>query len=457
MINDLQKDLKENKITNEELISESILKAKSDKLNAFITVLDDPKLNKTDNILSGIPYSLKDNFSTKDILSTGASNTLKDYVPYFDATVVRKLNEKGAVLIGKNTLDEFGMGGTGLKNTNGPVKNPWNLNKITGGSSSGSSAAVASGIVPFALGTDTGDSIRVPAAYCGIVGYKPTYGMVSRYGVFPFASSLDTVGILTRNVMDAAIVINEIKGIDKKDMTSWDSSNIDLIKNLNKDVSNKKLFYIKEICIKNKNDKEFKETLKLCEKLGIKTKEISIDENIISSIYPAYLAISSAEATSNMSNLTGIIFGPRGKGNDVDEMMKDHRTKGFLLSSKKRFILGAYILNKSNQETYLKNPQKLRTLIVNILNELFKEYDGMILPGTLNTAPDIGSENNEGYLAMANFGGYPSITIPTGFIDNLPIGINITGNIKDDSNILSIAFALESEMNYKNQIAKEQK
>ncbi len=460
MINKLHNDLKENKIKELDLANKSIKEAKESNLNAFVTIIDNPIINKTDNILSGIPYSLKDNFSTKGILSTGSSNTLKDYVPYFDATVVEKLKEKGATLIGKNTLDELGMGATGLNNSTGPVKNPWNLNKITGGSSSGGAASVASGIVSFALGTDTGDSIRVPAAYCGIVGYKPTYGMVSRYGVFPFASSLDTVGVLSRSVMDAAIVINEIKGIDKKDMTSWDSSKIDLVKNINEDVKGKKLFYIKEICDENPYDKEFKNTLKICCDLGIKVKEISIDKSIVSSINPAYLAISSAEATSNMSNLTGLIFGPRGKGNDVNEMMKDYRTKGFLTSSKKRLVLGSYVLNKKNQEIYLKNPQRLRTLIVNMLNDLFKEYDGMILPGTLSISPDIdnnNNNNNEGYLAMANFGGYPSITIPSGFVNNMPIGVNITGNIKDDSNILSIAYALESKMNYQNQIAKENK
>ena len=238
-IKELHEDLVQNKITSDELVKESI-KACHDiqeKTNAFVTIIDDAKGEKvTNELVSGIPYGIKDIFSTKDILSTGSSNTLKDYVPFFDATCVANLKKKGAVGVAKTVLDELGMGGTGTTGHTGVVHNPWDLNRMTAGSSAGSAASVACGVYPFALGSDTGDSIRKPAAYCGIVGYKPTYGMISRYGMFPFASSLDTVGVLSRSVEDAAIVVDAMKGKDEKDMTSWDSSDIYLYDSLDKKV-----------------------------------------------------------------------------------------------------------------------------------------------------------------------------------------------------------------------------
>ncbi|MDD2409631.1 MAG: amidase family protein [Bacilli bacterium] len=471
MIRKLHNKIKNNEIISDDLVKEAITNAeKSQKeLNAFVTIIKDAKRIKSDNLLSGIPVAIKDNFSTKDILSTGSSNTLKDYIPYFDATAIKKLQESGAVIIGKTAMDELGMGGTGLIAATGPVKNPWNINKITGGSSSGSAAAVAAGIVPYALGTDTGDSIRIPAAHCGIVGYKPTYGLVSRFGVFAFASSLDTVGVLSTSVEDAAIVIDQIKGKDEYDMTSWNSENINLLNSLDGNVKNKKLFYIKEICDINnyeeKNDeviktlKEFNKTIKKCKELGIEIEEESFDQKLLDSIYPTYLTIASAEATSNMSNLTGIIFGPRGKGNTIDEMMKDHRTKGFSSLIKRRFVIGSYVLQKENQEKYLFASAKVRHLIVNKMNELFIKYDGLILPASSEPAPNINGIRSshlrtEQYLAIANFGGYPSITIPSGFVNDMPIGVNITGKIKDDANILNIAYTIEEKLGYKNQTTK---
>ena len=250
-IEEIHEALKSGKVTSKELIKESQKKSHElqEKCNAFVTILDEAKEEPiTDNLLSGIPYGIKDNYSTKDILSTGSSNTLKDYVPFFTATSIENLNKAGAVPVNKTVLDEFGMGGTGTTGHTGIVLNPWDTTRMCAGSSSGSAAAVAAGVYPYATGSDTGDSIRKPAAYCGIVGYKPTYGMISRYGLFPFASSLDHLGVLTRSVKDAAIVVDQMKGIDKYDMTSWDSSKINLTKALTGDVKGKKLCYIKEIC-----------------------------------------------------------------------------------------------------------------------------------------------------------------------------------------------------------------
>ena len=222
-IEEIHEALIKGKVTSKELIKESLEKTKEieKKCNAFVTILDDAKpVEVTDELLSGIPYGIKDNYSTEGILSTGSSNTLKDYIPFFTATAIENLTKKGAIPVNNPALDEFGMGGTGTTCHTGTITNPWDHTRMCAGSSAGSAAAVAAGVYPYATGSDTGDSIRKPAAYCGIVGYKPTYGMISRYGLFPFASSLDHLGALTRSVKDAAIVVDGMKGIDKNDMTS---------------------------------------------------------------------------------------------------------------------------------------------------------------------------------------------------------------------------------------------
>ena len=475
-IEKLHEMLKNGEITSEELVKESIRKSHEveDKCNAFVTIMDDTQGGDvTDDLLSGIPYGIKDNYSTKDILSTGSSNTLKDYVPFFDATAVANLKKHGAVAVNKTALDEFGMGGTGTTAHTGVISNPWDTKRMCAGSSSGSAAAVAAGVYPYALGSDTGDSIRKPAAFCGIVGYKPTYGIISRYGLFPFASSLDTCGVLTRSVKDAAIVVDAMKGIDKNDQTSWDSSEIHLYDAIDGNVQGKKLFYIKEITdISNYPDASnelkrhleiFYETIDKLRNIGVSVSEVSVDKALLQAIPSVYVCLSCAEATSNMSNLTGIIFGPRGKGDNVMDMMKDHRTKGFSPLIKRRFVIGSYILQKENQERYFVNAQRVRRLIVNKMKELFKTYDALILPVSTGVAPyidgskdELNSDNTailEEHLQIGNFGGFPSITIPNGFIDGLPVGINITGDCKTDENVLNIAYALESTMDYKDMIA----
>lgn len=478
-IEELHEMLVKGEVTSDELVKEALEKSHEVqvKCNAFVTILDEAKGGKvTDNLLSGIPYGVKDNYSTKDILSTGSSNTLKDYVPFFNATAIEHLNEAGAVKVNKTAMDEFGMGGTGTTAHTGIQRNPWDLTRMCAGSSSGSAAAVAAGVYPYALGSDTGDSIRKPAAYCGIVGYKPTYGMISRYGLFAFASSLDHCGVLTRSVRDAAIVVDTMKGIDKNDMTSWDSSNVHLLDACKGDVKGKKLCYVKELVDKNNYKNASKEliehldnfykTVDKCRELGMEVDEVSVNEALLKALPSVYVVISCAEATSNMSNLTGIIFGPRGEGDNYVDMMKDHRTKGFSPLIKRRFVIGSYVLQKENQERYFKNAQRVRRLLVDRWKEILSEYDAVILPvgsgpakhldGSLDIL-DEGTAALEEHLQVGNFGGFPSITIPNGFVDGLPVGVNITGNCYDDENVLNIAYALESSMNYKGQIAKEVK
>ena len=476
-ITELHEMLKKGEVTSKDLIKESLEKTHKlqEECNAFVTILDDAKEEKiTDNLLSGIPYGIKDNYSTKGILSTGSSNTLKDYVPFFNATAIEKLNKAGAVKISKTVMDEFGMGGTGTTGHTGIVLNPWDKTRICAGSSAGSACAVAAGVYPYALGTDSGDSIRKPASYCGIVGYKPTYGMISRYGVFAYASSLDHLGVFARNVKDCAIVVDEMKGIDINDMTSWDSKDIHLNDSLDTNVKGKKVCYVKELCnienYPNADDElkihleNFHKSLELCKKLGMEVEEVSVDRNLLNAIYSVYVVIHSAEASSNMSNLTGFIFGPRGEGKDYIEMMKDHRTKGFSPLIKRRFIIGSYVLQKENKERYFNNALRVRRLLVDTWKNLFKSYDAVLSPVGIGPAKKI-DELNKQYdtetialdeqLQIGNFGGFPSITIPNGFVNNLPVGMNITGNCYDDINVLNIAAALESAMPYKGQIAKE--
>ena len=485
-IEELLELLSKNEITSEELIKESVSKAKEyqSKYNSFVTIIDNPASsieNLNSSIFKGIPCAIKDNISTEGILTTGSSNILKDYIPFFDATVVTNLKKAGAINIGKTVLDELAMGGTGTTGHTGPVSNPWDTTRLIGGSSAGSAAAVASGIVPFALGSDTGDSIRKPAAYGGIVGYKPTYGLVSRFGLFAFACSLDHVGCFTRSVKDAALVIDSIKGLDEKDMTSIDSSDMNLYFSITGDLKGKKLFYIKEMLDRNTykdcHDDElnqildnFDSIIETYKKLGAQVDAVSIDVKLLEVIYPTYFAISCAEATSNNSNLTGIIFGPRGEGNSVEEIMFDARTKGFGELIKRRFVLGSYILQKENQEKLFLNAQRIRRIIVEKMADLFNTYDALILPaqGGLPSKFESSSESVsnklssrylllENHMAIANFGGFPSITIPCGFVNNMPIGLSITSGVKQDVNCLNVAYALESQLDYKGQIAKEVK
>ncbi len=483
-IEEISLALKSKKVTALELTTEALDKAHKDQdnYNAFVTILDDyakkvaSNLSTPDNPLYGIPCALKDNLSTKDILTTASSDTLNDYVPKFDATVVEKLKDKGAVFIGKTVLDELGMGGSGTTGHTGIVRNPWNKNRMIGGSSSGSVVSVATGMVPYALGSDTGDSIRKPSGYGGIVGFKPTWGRISRFGLFAFSSSLDHVGVMTRSVKDAAYVTDAIKGGDPKDMTSLEDDEIRYSENIDGNVRGMKLFYIKEIAELESYSKidnslkavidNFNKVIDKCVELGMDVEGVSVPKELLESIFPSYITISSAEATSNYSNLTGIIFGPRGEGNTIEEMMTDARSKGFSELIKRRFVLGSYVLQKENQEKLFLNAQRIRRLVVDKINDYFKEYDAMILPNSGGVAPKFEEDMDrlsdqylllENHLVIGNFGGFPSLTIPTGFIENMPVAINITGPIRKDLRILNIGYAIEQKLGFEGQIAKEVK
>ena len=464
-ITELREELDKKETTPEELFEKANKLAHyfQDDYNSFVTIVDKCKYKDRDSKLNGIPYALKDNFSTSGILTTASSNILKDYVPVYDATVYKKLKSAGAVLVGKTVLDELAMGGTGTTGHTGIVRNPWDKERMIGGSSAGSASAVALGIVPFSIGSDTGDSVRKPASHGGLVGFKPTYGRISRYGLFAFASSLDHVAMFTRNVKDMAIVTDVLKGKDINDMTTLNNDGKVYEDSIDNDINGKKLFYIKEICgkdtYKDVDDKELSETItkfhELLDKLreeGFIIEEVSMDKALLEAIYPTYMCISCAEATSNNSNLTGIPFGPRGEGESVEEIMFDARTKGFSELIKRRFILGSYILQRENQEKLFLNAQRVRRMIVDKMNEFFEKYDGMIAPCSGGPASKFDSTSEklsdrylilENHLAIGNFGGFPSITLPFAMIDNLPVGVNITGRVREDDVVLNMANYVE--------------
>lgn len=473
-IDDIRNGLDSGKITSDKLFEEAVNKAYKyqDVYNSFVTIMDKKDEVCSNSILSGIPYALKDNISTKGILTTASSNILKDYIPLYDATIYKKLKNSGAVLMGKTVLDELAMGGTGTTGHTGIVRNPWNKDRMIGGSSAGSAASVALGIVPFAIGSDTGDSIRKPAAYGGVVGYKPTYGRISRYGLFSFASSLDHVGVFARSVKDVSYVMDVVKGHDDKDMTSLPDEDVSYVSELDNDVSGKKLFYIKEaIEIDNGNNElkeiisNFKSVLEKCKELGMIVEEVSFDKGLLEAIYPAYNVISCAEATSNNSNLTGIPFGNRVDGKNVNDIMMNTRTNGFSELIKRRFVIGSYVLQKENQERLFLNACRVRRLIVNRMNELFEKYDGLIMPTSGNIAPlfdDASDKLSDEYLILGNhlvignFGGFPSISIPSGFVNDMPVSVNITGRAKEDSLVLNMANKVEGLLDCKGMVAKDE-
>lgn len=473
-IDDIRNGLDSGKVTSDKLFEEAVNKAYKyqDVYNSFVTIMDKKDEVCSNSILRGIPYALKDNISTKGILTTASSNILKDYIPLYDATIYKKLKNSGAVLMGKTVLDELAMGGTGTTGHTGIVRNPWNKDRMIGGSSAGSAASVALGIVPFAIGSDTGDSIRKPAAYGGVVGYKPTYGRISRYGLFSFASSLDHVGVFARSVKDVSYVMDVVKGHDDKDMTSLPDEDVSYISELDNDVSGKKLFYIKEaIEIDNGNNElkeiisNFKSVLEKCKELGMIVEEVSFDKELLEAIYPVYNVISCAEATSNNSNLTGIPFGNRVDGKNVNDIMMNTRTNGFSELIKRRFVIGSYVLQKENQERLFLNACRVRRLIVNRMNELFEKYDGLIMPTSGNIAPlfdDASDKLSDEYLILGNhlvignFGGFPSISIPSGFVNDMPVSVNITGRAKEDSLVLNMANKVESLLDCKGMVAKDE-
>lgn len=464
-IKEIHQALIEGKTTPLELTKEALKRAKENKDNAFETLNEEEALSfasslekvKEDNLFWGIPIVIKDNYSTKGLRTTGSSDILKDYIPVFDATVVKKLKEAKAIIIGKTTLDELAMGGTGTTGHLGTTYNPYDPThtRIVGGSSCGSAVAVADAIVPFSLGSDTGDSVRKPASYSGLVGFKPTWGRISRFGLFPFAPSLDHVAYFTRSVEDAAISLNLLAGHDYNDSTSSFKETEDYTSYLNKDISGKKIAVIDEVINAIKNEKIinlFNKTLKWLEEKGAIINHVSVDNKLLESLFPTYFVISCAEATSNNANLDGIKFGPRYGGTTYEEVMMNARTKGFGELIKRRFVLGSFALMKENQDVLFLRALRNRHKIVDMVNNVLNENDVIYLPASASIAPKLSDSSDklsseyliaDNHLVLGNFAGLPSITIPIGFMDNMPFGANIMGKAFNEGEVFQIADALE--------------
>jgi len=414
------------------------------------------------NVLNGIPLGIKDNIVTEGVTTTAASRMLGDFMPIYDATVVTKLKEAGAVNVGKLNMDEFAMGGSTENSYYKKTKNAWNLTKVTGGSSGGSAAAVASGEVVASLGSDTGGSIRQPAAFNGIVGMKPTYGRVSRYGLIAFASSLDQIGPMTRNVTDNALLLEAISGYDKRDSTSLNMEVPKFSANLNGKVAGMKIALPKEY-FQDGVSAEIQEAVRKAaaqfEEMGATVEEVSMPT--LAYGIPAYYIIASSEASSNLQRFDGVRYGYRAENvNSLEELYIKSRSEGFGMEVKRRIMLGSFSLSAGFYDAYFKKAGQVRTLIKRDFANIFAGYDLILGPTTATTAFGIG-EKNDDPLAMymddlltvtINLAGVPAISVPGGFAaDGMPIGIQLIGNYFEEAKIYQAAFALEQANDYLDQ------
>ena len=465
-IREIHQALVEKKTTPLELVEEALRRAKANKDNAFEMLCEEEAIAfakslgepEEDNLLWGIPYCSKDNFSTKGKETTASSNILVGYVPLFDATVIEKLNAKKAIMIGKTTLDELAMGGTGTAGHKGITYNPYDPSHkhMCGGSSCGSAAVVSAGIVPFALGSDTGDSVRKPASYAGLVGMKPTWGRISRYGLFPFAPSLDHVAYFTRDVKDSALLLDVLSGRDLHDATSSVKEVERYEEEIGSSLEGLKIAVIDDIVetiSDQKLRKVFENSCSALEKQGAKIAHVRFGLDLLQSIYATYMVISCAEATSNNANLDGIKFGPFYPGKTYQEVMFNARNNGFSELIKRRFVIGSFSLMSENQDILFRRAQKNRRKIVNRLNEILDEYDAIYAPAAPSIAPKIASSSDklsdeyliaDNHLALGNFGGLPSITLPLCLEDGMPIGVNFTSAAFTEKKLFRLAAALEN-------------
>lgn len=467
------------KIKNKELSITEITKAYLDRINAkekdvnaFVTVLADEALENAKEIeekvnngeinseLAGIPIGIKDNICTKGVKTTCGSKMLENFVAPYDATITKKLKEAGTISLGKMNMDEFAMGSSTEHSAIKITKNPWNLNTVPGGSSGGSAAAVAANMVPWALGSDTGGSIRQPASLCGVVGLKPTYGLVSRYGLVAYASSLDQIGPITKDVKDSAILLNLLAGHDEKDTTSVNIPKVDYVKELKNDVKGMKIAVPKEFFGEGLNEEVKESLMKAIEKykeLGAEVEEVSL--NIVDYIIATYYIISCAEASSNLGRFDGIRYGHRTENfENLEDIYVNSRTEGFGAEVKRRIILGTYVLSSGYYDAYYKKAQQVRTLVKQEFDKVFEKYDVILTPTSPTVAFEIGSKSNnplEMYLAdiytvPVNVAGLPGISIPCG-VDSkgMPIGMQLIGNRFAEGTILNAAYTYEQATKFR--------
>ena len=440
-------------------------------VRAFITVSSDVAIKQSEEAdkmihegqqkyLTGIPVQLKDNLCTRGILTTCSSHMLKDFIPPYDAHVTTKLQESGAVLIGKGNLDEFAMGSSTENSAFHPTHNPWDLQRVPGGSSGGPAAAVAAGECLASLGSDTGGSIRQPASLCGVVGMKPTYGLVSRYGLIAFASSLDQIGPITKDVTDNANLLNVISGYDRRDSTSINSLDIDYSDSLDKSLNGFKIGIPVEYFsegISEEVQRQTYEAADILKALGADIEEMSLPHT--SYALAVYYIIAPSEASANLSRYDGIKYG---FSDDVDGTIWDGfertRQNGFGAEVKRRIMLGTYALSSGYYDAYYLKAQKVRTIIRNEFSEAFKKYDVLMTPTSPTTAFKLGEKVedpmemylNDIFTIPANIAGIPAISVPAGFQDGLPVGIQFMAGSLQEAKMFKAAYAYEQANEWHN-------
>ena len=456
-VHELIERLDKNEITSKDIFTSYIkrIEDKEESIQAFVTLTDKEALSKVESSNENfIPIGIKDNINIKGTKTTCSSKMLEDFVSPYNATVIEKLEENNIVSIGKMNMDEFAMGSSTEHSAFKKTRNPWDLTRIPGGSSGGSAAAVASNMVPWALGSDTGGSIRQPASLCGVVGLKPTYGLVSRYGLVAFASSLDQIGPITKDVKDSAILLNYIAGHDSKDSTSSNIEKKDYTKKLSDSVKGLKIGLPRQYMGDGINEEVRQSILKVVEKykeLGAIVEECDFNASQYS--LATYYIIACAEASSNLGRFDGIRYGHRTENfTNLKELYSNSRSEGFGEEVKRRIILGTYVLSSGYYDAYYKKALQVRTIVKNEFDRLFKDYDLLLTPTSPCTAYGIGEKIDnplEMYLAdlctvSVNIAGLPAISVPCGFdSSNLPIGMQLIGKAFDEETILQAAYSYE--------------
>ena len=465
------------KIKKKEISSTEVTKAfidrsqKSKKLNSYITENFENALQKAKQFdekpdfnkkLPGIPLAVKDLFCTKNIRTTAGSKILENFIPTYESTVTQNILNEGGIIIGKLNCDEFAMGSSNETSFFGNVQNPISENLVPGGSSGGSSSALAAKLTPATIGTDTGGSIRQPASFTGTVGLKPTYGSCSRYGIVAFASSLDQAGPMTQNVKDCALMLEVISSYDNKDSTSVDFKRGQYLKDLNENIKGKKIGIPKQYRVDGmpkEIDELWKKGMKIIEDNGGEIIEINLPNTNYA--LPTYYIVAPAEASSNLARYDGVKYGFRSKGENLIDMYEKTRSEGFGDEVKRRIMIGTYVLSSGYYDAYYLKAQKVRRLIKNDFDEAYKKVDAILTPSTPSSAFKIGEKTNDPvsmylndiFTVPINLAGLPAISIPAGHDKSgYPLGLQVIGKAFDEQNILNIAYSIEKNINFKNNI-----